>query len=127
GRQPDAAGRGDAGAGADAQGGVLAVASPRPFALIRTSDQWLRVAHEGHATALDEAQGVVSLAWTVPDPVSAPGMTLTLPTAAGLAFDNECRLYHSVPSEGRIERFLWAGDPQAPESLEPLIEAPAST
>lgn len=84
---------------------------PRPFALVRTQDQWLRASHEN--TAL---QGeVVQLYWDPiaaqedekPDPFSIPG--------AGLAFDSYCRLYHSVTSEGRIERLLWAAhDPLQP-------------
>ena len=73
--------------------------APRPFALIRTQDQWLRASHEN--TAL---QGeVVQLFWhdeaaqdsDKPDPFSIPG--------AGLAFDSHCRLYHSVTDEGRID------------------------
>lgn len=85
--------------------------APRPFALIRTQDQWLRASHEN--TAL---QGeVVQLFWheeaahhnDKPDPFAIPG--------AGLAFDSFCRLYHSVTDEGRIERLLWAAhDPLQP-------------
>src|SRR5688572_19430829 len=85
--------------------------APRPFALIRTQDQWLRASHEN--TAL---QGeVVQLFWHDDaaqgndnnDPFEIPG--------AGLAFDSHCRLYHSVTHEGRIERLLWAAhDPLQP-------------
>ena len=39
---------------------------------------------------------------------------------AGLGFDNECRLYHSVPSENRVERVLWrALDPLGPALAQP--------
>ena len=85
--------------------------APRPFALIRTQDQWLRTSHEN--TAL---QGeVVQLFWhddaaqgnDKHHPFEIPG--------AGLAFDSHCRLYHSVTHEGRIERLLWAAhDPLQP-------------
>ncbi len=77
---------------------------PRPFALIRTHDQWLRVAHD--ATAL--LGEVVQLAWDNDKAAisnEAEGFT---ERGAGLAFDSHCRLYHSVPSEGRVERLLWA-------------------
>jgi phage tail-like protein len=46
---------------------------------------------------------------------SVPGL------GAGLAFDNECRLYHSVPDEGRLERVRWA----AQDLLSPLVAASA--
>jgi phage tail-like protein len=87
--------------------------APRPFALIRTHDQWFRASYEN--TAL---QGeVVQLSWNPgtapedekPDPFLFPG--------SGLAFDSYCRLYHSVTGEsgGRIERLLWAThDPLQP-------------
>jgi phage tail-like protein len=32
------------------------------------------------------------------------------PLGAGLAFDSHCRLYRSVPDEGRVERLLWASE-----------------
>lgn len=79
---------------------------PRPFALIRTEDQWRRVAHDAMALSGE----VVHLAWGEdakgehPEPPPAP------PIGAGLAFDAHCRLYHSVPEEGRVERLLWAAE-----------------
>jgi hypothetical protein len=81
------------------------VTAPRPFATLRTADQWLRAAHE--QTALDPEDGVVSIAL---QPTDGPGdggdWRPFLP--AGLAFDAECRLYHTVPGEGRVERVHWA-------------------
>lgn len=77
---------------------------PRSFALIRTNDQWRRVAHQN--TALDGE--IVSLAWTHEKTVSdgeAP-----LPLGAGFAFDSHRRLYHSLPAEGQVERLLWASE-----------------
>lgn len=76
----------------------------RPFALIRTNDQWRRVAHR--QTALDDE--VVSLAWTREETMS-DGVAL-LPPGAGLAFDSQCRLYHSLPADGQVERCLWASE-----------------
>src|SRR4051812_32662023 len=84
--------------------------APRPFALIRTKDQWSRVAHWNTALEGEVAQ----LSWTddeqVYDDDDAP-----LGSASGLAFDRHCRLYHSVADEGRVERLLWAAhDPLKP-------------
>ncbi|PYS97643.1 MAG: hypothetical protein DMF65_11390 [Acidobacteria bacterium] len=80
---------------------------PRPFALIRTEDQWRRVAHDRTALegevvhlALDEeAEG----AQAKPSG-DAPAL------GAGLSFDSHCRLYHSLPEEGRVERLMWASE-----------------
>ncbi len=77
---------------------------PRAFALIRTNDQWRRAAHAN--TALDGE--VVSLAWSHEE--TASGSDIVPPFGAGLAFDSHCRLYHSVPNEGRVERILWASE-----------------
>lgn len=98
----------------------------RPFALLRTTDQWLRAAHEG--TALDTAAGVVGLAWTLPDIDDQPRYRPPLP--GGLAFDSACRLYRSVPRDGRIERVRWAElvalPPGAPQPAPAdLLERPA--
>jgi phage tail-like protein len=72
----------------------------RPFALIRTRDQWSRASH--CQTAIDDATGGVQLSWTPP---AATGGKM--PTAGGMAFDGECRLYRSLPDLGRVERQLW--------------------
>jgi phage tail-like protein len=74
---------------------------PRPFALIQTEDQWLRASHEN--TALEA--GVVQLAFE-DEPAAMPAGGSTAP-GAGLAFDGHCRLYHSLPREGRVTRQLW--------------------
>lgn len=83
---------------------------PRAFALMQTEDQWLRAFHDN--TALDA--GVIQLAF-VDETALQSGGTPPAP-AAGLAFDPHCRLYHSVPDRGRVERQLWA----APEPEDPL-------
>ena len=87
----------------------------RPFALLRTGDQWMRCSFE--RTFLDVDAGVVELARTTATADSdAPAPTV----GAGLAFDNECRLYHSVPAENRVERILWkATDPLGPVADQP--------
>lgn len=91
----------------------------RPFALLRTGDQWLRCSFD--RTYLDPEAGVVELAWksaTAESDQAAPA------TGAGLAFDRECRLYHSVVSDDgasdRVERILWkATDPLGPVADQP--------
>ena len=87
----------------------------RPFALLRTGDQWVRCSYD--RTYLDLDAGVVELAWSTTTIESdAPAPTI----GAGLAFDNECRLYHSLPIEGRVERLLWkAIDPIGPVADQP--------
>lgn len=83
----------------------------RPFALVRDGDQWVRGAFD--RTFLDYENGIVELAWTTATqesttPVRSPG--------AGLAFDNECRLYHSRPAAGSVDRVRWsAREPLAPD------------
>jgi phage tail-like protein len=87
---------------------------PRPFALLSTADQWRRAAFQN--TALE--QNVVQLAWMdLPSGGSSGGAA---PGGAGLAFDCECRLYHTVPEENRVERILWASaDPLRPSATPP--------
>lgn len=90
----------------------------RPFALVHTADQWSRAAHEH--TVLERRTGVVRLAGE-PEGDSA-ALAIPLPTPAGLAFDPWCRLFHSVPDEGRIERQLGGaglGDPFRPLEDQP--------
>jgi len=98
----------------------------RPFALLRTGDQWVRCSFD--RTYLDLDAGVVELAWTtttVDSTAAAPAL------GAGLAFDQECRLYHCVAADGRVERLLWkATDPLGPIDAQPpplnLIEGETS-
>src|SRR5215203_6054458 len=89
--------------------------APRPFALIRTRDQWLRASHTN--TAL-EAE-VVQLYWADEDTASGADDKEFTEFGAGLAFDEHCRLYHSVPGEGRVERMHWAShDPLQPAEFQ---------
>ena len=94
---------------------MLTPRPPRPFALIRTHDQWLRASHR--RTALEGE--VVQLYWREDKPESVGHDKPFLEPGAGQAFDRYCRLYHSVPNEGRVERLLWAAhDPLQPTSVE---------
>jgi phage tail-like protein len=79
------------------------------FALIRGPDQWQRCHYESAALV----DGVVQLAWT---PGTESGAAQPAPSiGAGLAFDAHCRLYHSLPEQGLVERILWAAeDPLRP-------------
>lgn len=90
------------------------MAVPRPFALLSTADQWRRAAFQN--TALE--QNVVQLAWV--NAASAGSVGGVAPVGAALAFDCECRLYHSVPEQNRVERVLWAAeDPLRPSATPP--------
>jgi len=90
------------------------MAVPRPFALLSTADQWRRAAFQN--TALE--QNVVQLAWV--NAASAGSGGGVAPVGAALAFDCECRLYHSVPEQNRVERVLWAAeDPLRPSATPP--------
>jgi phage tail-like protein len=102
--------------------------APRPFALIRTHDQWLRASHD--STALRGE--VVQLYWRDENAESFDDDEGFSQRGAGLVFDSHCRLYHSVPAEGRVERLLWAAqDPLQPSSGTPspvdLIETDVET
>jgi phage tail-like protein len=89
--------------------------APRPFALIRTRDQWLRASHIN--TALEGE--VVQLYWGDEDTASGADDEEFTELGAGLAFDEHCRLYHSVPGEGRVERMHWAShDPLQPAEFQ---------
>jgi phage tail-like protein len=94
----------------------------RAFALVRTQDQWSRMAHEN--TFIDgETQGV-ELSWDRPlsQHASAP-----LAPLAGLAFDAECRMYRTLPDDGRVVRLHWTDAvatpaPPAPDVVDPGVE-----
>jgi phage tail-like protein len=92
------------------------VSELRPYALLRTGDQWIRSSFE--QTFLDLQSGIVELAWsttTLHSNAPAPAV------GAGLAFDNECRLYHSRPDDGVVERLLVSlQDPAAPVQDQPI-------
>ncbi len=87
---------------------------PSDFAMILTADQWRRSAHQ--RTALDVESGIVQLVWQWEDRIDVA--TVTPPSPAALAFDPWCRLYRTLPAEGRLERWLW--DPARLEATEPL-------
>ncbi|WLE98046.1 MAG: phage tail protein [Candidatus Electrothrix communis] len=70
--------------------------------MVHTADQWLRSAF--HNTSLAVDQGAVQLAW---QQEVAPSAAETLPEPTGLAFDPWCRLYRSIPEEGRVTRTRW--------------------
>lgn len=74
----------------------------RPFALIRTHEQWLESAH--NHTALEGE--TVSLSWREVD--QSEEILDPKGDGAGLAFDGHCRLYHSLPEAGQVEVVLWA-------------------
>jgi phage tail-like protein len=87
----------------------------RPFALLRTGDQWIRCSFDH--TYVDLDSGAVELAWTTTT-VDSDAAAPTL--GAGLSFDNECRLYHCVPDKGQVERLLWKiEDPLGPVADQP--------
>ena len=87
---------------------------PRPFETIRTAAQWRLAAYDNTALHGD----VVQLARVKEG--AADSETAAVETAAGLAFDSHCRLYHSLPGKGRIERVPWgAEDPLQPRKPQP--------
>lgn len=98
----------------------------RPFALVRTADQWTRATHRD--TAIDPDRGGVELAWSRDEAV----VTVPVPDElGGLAFDSGCRLYRSDPAHGRIEKsHLPPDDPlraaERPEVVELLARDPAA-
>lgn len=88
----------------------------RPFALLSDGDQWVRASYDG--VFLDQSAGIIGLSWTTAT-LDAGGASP--PLGAGLAFDAECRLYHTRPADGRVERMRWA----AAAPLEPDADLPA--
>jgi len=83
------------------------------FALLRGADQWQRCSFESAALV----DGIVQLEWQQPassvEPPEAPAR------GAGLAFDQHCRLYHSLPDAGTVERIVWAAEDPLDLSREP--------
>lgn len=71
----------------------------RPASLVATCDQWVRATHTD--TAVDGADGVLTLTWTTAPP-PRPGAGLC--RARGLATDRLCRIYRLVP--GAVERLV---------------------
>ena len=77
------------------------------FAMIHTADQWIRSAFEN--ASMEAETGAVQLAWETSDVEASKA-----PPPAGLAFDPWCRLYRSIPEEGRVVRMRWGNS--GPES-----------
>ncbi len=79
------------------------MAATRDLAAVCTADGWLRCGHRD--TALDLAEGVVSLAWQTPaEAVWVPGDP---PAPAGLAFDPGGCLYHGDLDTGQVQWLPW--------------------
>ncbi len=93
---------------------------PARYALMLGEPAWQRAAFDAHTALVD---GVVQLAW---DSSFEGAHGAALPVAdragAGLAFDAQCRLYHSVPAEQRVQRWLW----QAMNPARPQHDPPAA-
>ncbi len=90
----------------------------RAFSLVGSRDQWLRCAH---AHTRVDADGVVGLAWTEVDTPGTPPSGPE-PPVGGLAFDRRCRLYRSLPEEGRVVRSRWTGGEAGLPGREPPPE-----
>lgn len=98
------------------------MASTRPFAAVSTRDAWLRAAHVD--TFIDPEHGAVGLDWEPEAPPSPEVEVPPPPHGAGLAFDAECRLYHSLPDAGRVEVLLWAAPDGASRAPSPFLGGP---
>jgi phage tail-like protein len=97
---------------------MLDHAAPR-FALMQGSAAWQRAAFDSGLALVD---GVVQLAWDTQGEGGTP-LAVDDEAGGGLAFDTHCRLYHSVPGEGRVERWLWdVFDPAQPQTAPPLAD-----
>ena len=84
------------------------MAAARSLATVCTTDQWLRCSHQD--TALDLAEGTVSLAWQQPAGAVWTGSGASDP--AGLAFDPGGCLYHGDLPTGQVQWIAWQpGDP----------------
>lgn len=98
------------------------MASTRPFEAVSTRDAWLRAAHVD--TFIDPEHDAVGLDW---EPETLPAPDVAPPAyGAGLAFDAECRLYHSLPDAGRVEVLLWAAPDGASRAPSPFLGGPAA-
>lgn len=92
--------------------------NPAKFALMLGESAWQRAAFDANTALVD---GVVQLAWDALHESTGGTPAAVADTAgAGLAFDTRCRLFHSVPQESRVERWLWhAMDPGRPQQSPP--------
>lgn len=100
----------------------------RDFALVGTRLQWEAAAHR--ATHVDPG-GRVVLDWTEVGSADPAPFAPPPPVPGGMAFDSGCRLFRSVPREGRVERVLWrperpAGEVSAPVELFRPVEGGAA-
>lgn len=89
----------------------------RDFVMVHTADQWLRTAFQ--QTSIEVERGAVQLAW---ERETAAGITGEAPAPAGLAFDPWCRLYRSIPEEGRVVRMRWGDSGPATDTETDLFE-----
>jgi len=91
---------------------TLARAYPPPtFAIVDGGASWRRCTLGDDAVVVGDT---VQLDWQ-DDPAAEAPVPVVDPPGAGLAFDRHCRLFHSVPAQGRVERVLWgAFDPLQP-------------
>ena len=82
------------------------------FALMLGEPAWQRAAFDAHTALVD---GVVQLAWDARGEGGTP-LPIADTAGAGLAFDAQCRLFHSLPDEQRVQRWLWqVMDPGHPQ------------
>jgi len=94
------------------------VSALKPFQLVHTRDQWYRCAFDNTTWF----NGAIQLGWQ--DDVSEESLHDPVPPA-GLAFDPWCRLYHTLPEQGQIERVHWAAS-ATPSSDSPAAAHPAT-
>jgi len=80
----------------------------RPFSHIRTVDAWRRARHAG--TTVDLPAGGTTLSWQ--DPLPAGDAVPAPRVGAGLGFDSRCRMYRTLPADGRVERYPWDDGPR---------------
>jgi len=85
------------------------------FAMIHTTDQWNRVAHEN--TVIEVEKGIVQLAWKEEER-NDNGADIPCETGVGMAFDPWCRLYRSRPEAGQVEKLLWGESDATTEMVE---------
>lgn len=100
------------------------MATPAPFVMLHTLDQWRRAAHVNTALQAEGGDlGVLQLAWQLDERSDAPDGTRP-PLPAGMAFDPWCRLYRARPELGQVEKLLWAAEAGTVEPV-PLFAAAA--
>ena len=83
---------------------AMKLPAPARFALMLGETAWQRAAFDGHTALVD---GVVQLAWDASHENGGAPLPVIEAAGAGLAFDTTCRLFHSVPAQQRVQRWLW--------------------